>query len=451
MAQHSSRRRVGVRKVEVQDPRNIIIHRDPDMYFYATNRGGIWNFGDGEIAVAYAAVPMDYKTMDDSYNKTWQRHAGGPRHTWNTHERWGSETGIMLSRSFNYGETWPDDQHQWIWNNNGTVDEILDWLRPRPRHEREEIDLGDNDSIIHFCHGDYLRYPIGNRGTDGKTLEAKTYNPGRRHHAPSISLRSRDRGRTWEGNPTVIESPGWAPDGGYLSVNLGHVRFDNGVLGIVGGVYRRNAQCYYVSYDNGISWEFCSEVVRVSSGIAEFGGGNEIAGFNYSGVHRLPDGRVMCSMHKHPPENPCVAFSEDDGMTWSEPRYVTGPGTHYGNMSDPLPERPLNEASRANRRRCPSALVLRDGRILILFARRTPSPGNRGIVGVMSEDMGETWSEEFVVRGDAYGWDFGYQVLTELPDGRIFTAYWFCAKDQEEPIQEPEVIRHVAGTFFRLD
>ena len=43
------------------------------------------------------------------------------------------------------------------------------------------------------------------------------------------------------------------------------------------------------------------------------------------------------------------------------------------------------------------------------------------------------------------------QVLTELNDGRIFVAYWFCAKDQDEPIEEVQMIRHITGTFFRLD
>ena len=65
-------------------------------------------------------------------------------------------------------------------------------------------------------------------------------------------------------------------------------------------------------------------------------------------------------------------------------------------MADPPPEQPLNDMTRFNKWRCPSALVLRDGRILILFARRSPSLGNRGILGVVSEDLGETWSEEFV-------------------------------------------------------
>ena len=137
-------------------------------------------------------------------------------------------------------------------------------------------------------------------------------------------------------------------------------------------------------------------------------------------------------------------------MTWSQPGFVSRPGNRFGSMSDPEAERALNDVPLANKWRCPRAPVLRDGRILVLFARRTPSLGNRGILGVVSEDLGETWSEEFVVRGDGYSYDQGYQMPTELPDGRIFLAYWFCAKDQEEPIEEVQIVRHIAGTFFRL-
>ena len=97
------------------------------------------------------------------------------------------------------------------------------------------------------------------------------------------------------------------------------------------------------------------------------------------------------------------------------------------------------------------ALVTRDGRIVMLFARRTPTRGCRGICGVVSDDLGETWSEEFVIRSDAYLWDMGYPVLTELPDGRFFTAYWFNAKEGDEPVPEPQCVRYIAGSFFRLD
>lgn len=100
----------------------------------------------------------------------------------------------MISRSFDNGETWPDDQRQWIWTNDRTTDEILDWLRPRDRSEREEIDLGDSDAIIHFCPGSYLKPPIGLAGTPDP--DAASFDLGRRRHLPTFSLRSKDRGRT---------------------------------------------------------------------------------------------------------------------------------------------------------------------------------------------------------------------------------------------------------------
>ena len=48
--------------------------------------------------------------------------------------------------------------------------------------------------------------------------------------------------------------------------------------------------------------------------------------------------------------------------------------------------------------RSPWPMLLKDGRILVLFTRRMPP---LGIGGVVSEDEGKTWSQEFVVRKDA--------------------------------------------------
>ena len=145
-------------------------------------------------------------------------------------------------------------------------------------------------------------------------------------------------------------------------------------------------------------------------------------GYTYMGVHRLPDGRLMTCMHRMPENWPCVAFSADDGMSWSEPRYVVSPATH-GPLSggDDPPQAPQDRGG--PRYRSPCALVTRGGRIVITFARRSVG-GPRGILGVLRDDLGQTWSREFVLRGDAYTWDCGYQLLTELNDGRLFTAYY---------------------------
>ena len=85
-----------------------------------------------------------------------------------------------------------------------------------------------------------------------------------------------------------------------------------------------------------------------------------------------------------------------------------------------------------------------------MFARRSVG-GPRGILGVASDDLGETWSREFVLRGDSYTWDCGYPVMTELSNGRLFTAYYITAHDGGEPVPEYAVVRQVDGTFFRLD
>ncbi len=43
------------------------------------------------------------------------------------------------------------------------------------------------------------------------------------------------------------------------------------------------------------------------------------------------------------------------------------------------------------------------------------------------------------MRGDGYSYDLGYQMPTELPDSRIFAAYWFCTKEQDDPIEEVQI------------
>ena len=71
-----SKRTVGVRPIALNDVKHIKVHYDDHLYMFAPNRGGIWNFGDGEIALAYLAVPMNYT---DDLPPGYNRHSGGPR------------------------------------------------------------------------------------------------------------------------------------------------------------------------------------------------------------------------------------------------------------------------------------------------------------------------------------------------------------------------------------
>src|SRR5262249_34363657 len=150
----------------------------------------------------------------------------------------------------------------WIWNNDRSVEEILDWLRPMDKGKREQIDLSDPNAIIYFCPSEYLKYPLGGKEVASK-LDAN-FNIGK-FFGPSFSLRSRDRGRTWERHATLIQ--GEPAEGGMYAADLGYVKFDNGVLGIAGSTIRngRHTACFYASYDNGCSWQFVSEVARATN------------------------------------------------------------------------------------------------------------------------------------------------------------------------------------------
>ena len=75
--------------------------------------------------------------------------------------------------------------------------------------------------------------------------------------------------------------------------------------------------------------------------------------------------------------------------------------------------------------RSPWPIILNDGRILVTFARRYRLP--IGIGGIISDDGGKTWSNEFVIRKDAtlgLG-DIGYQMGHQVENGTIvITYYW---------------------------
>lgn len=445
MAEHATRKRVGVRRVGVSDVHHIKVFYDKDIYASHPNRGGLWNFGDGEIAVAHRLKRVDYKTGEG---------VNFPYHHDFSHSPWGDESGILLHRSHDNGQTWPEGERVWIWSNKGlTLDETLNRLRPVDVSRRQRIDMGSADAILHFNYaGEHLKFPFGGVDTEHEPPAdpIKAFHLGRVSHLsggdnpPTFSMRSPDRGRTWEHHVAMINGPD--KGGGAQIVNLGYVRFDSGVLGALGHTKRLNQQvaAFFVSYDNGMSWRFLSEVARQPDPVTP------MTRFTYNGVHMLPDGRLMACMLEMPGNLPCVAFSEDDGMSWSGLRFIVGPGSwDCALLGQPSPR--ALEDNEGPLHRSPHALVTRSGRIVVMFARRWSVAGGRGILGVVSDDLGETWSKEFVVRGDQYAWDGGYPLVTELPDGGFFVVYYFTEKPAGPAIPAYACVRHIAGTFFRLD
>jgi hypothetical protein len=164
--------------------------------------------------------------------------------------------------------------------------------------------------------------------------------------------------------------------------------------------------------------------------------------FTYAGLLVMPGGKLHCyCLHIARDDQEVdgmnnaisMVVSGDGGETWSEPTPIVGQGGDCWR----------NPSGEGNIYRSPWPMRLRDGRILVLFARRRLP---MGIGGVVSEDGGETWSREFVLRDDASCWDLGYPVGCQLEDGRIFAAYYYTLPDGNAF----GGTRRIAGSTFRL-
>ena len=146
-------------------------------------------------------------------------------------------------------------------------------------------------------------------------------------------------------------------------------------------------------------------------------------------------GRVLCLMRDFDRKGGTgyllEMWSDDAGASWSRP------------VQTPIWGYP------------PQLLRLADGRILCSYGYRRPPMGIRAC---LSEDNGRTWlvQDELVLRDDGgtasglrpdresgrvTGSDLGYPTTRQLPDGSLFTAYYFTDADG---------ITHLAGTRWRV-
>ena len=65
---------------------------------------------------------------------------------------------------------------------------------------------------------------------------------------------------------------------------------------------------------------------------------------------------------------------------------------------------------------------LKDGRIAMAYGWRLPPYGIRARI---SDDEGQTWSDEIILRADGNNWDLGYPRTVQRADGQLVTIYYF--------------------------
>ena len=396
----------------IEAVRHFKICGSKETYCGHPRQGGIFNFGDGEIALIHNHAPCAYRVKEDVQHGYFGYHGRALQ---------------LLQRSFDGGETWPESENVVVFRETDPIEKRREFLAQySATAERENISLASPDTCIFFG-----RTWVGEPDEDGRPAAAL------------FALRSADRGRTWESVPTVIlPTYGFTdiirhntpiirmPDDSFIAGFASVFPGDSSKRDQFGGKWRTSAVTIYGTDDEGLTWTYLAEVTRDPTGQGSPG---------YRSLLRLPSGRLQCYMLNIYGQHNAIMLSEsDDVYSWSRPR----PIVRWGHSPWRKRRRP-GQAGGYFHYRSPWPMLLNDGRILVLFARRKAP---YGIGGIVSEDDGATWSDEFVLRDDGNCTDIGYNVATQLDDGRIFTAYYITVADGNAFGGS----RHVAGSLFRL-
>jgi hypothetical protein len=103
--------------------------------------------------------------------------------------------------------------------------------------------------------------------------------------------------------------------------------------------------------------------------------------------------------------------------------------------------------SRINDFGAPTSLVrMQDGRLVAVYGYRLPPYGVRAAV---SENEGLTWNPEIVLRDDGGSWDLGYPQAIESSRGKVLAVYYFNSKN--DTVKADGGVRHIARTIFTPD
>ena len=392
----------------VYDLNHCTIHYNKRWYCAHPRMVTFKDFGDGEIVVGHNHAVCTYREDTDAGRslKEW-----GVWHDPRT--GYYSRAIVLLQRSLDGGGTWPEEENVIVYE-EGVSPAEKDAFLCRHHGPREAYDMFRPEAAFFF----------------GLTYLAKE----RTDIPVCFALRSADKGRTWERTPTIIKHP----DGDHVFVlkNCDPVVCmpdQRTLLAAVVDATPGGGPMIYTSRDQGVTWSFLSHVAVDPSARGRF---------TYEGLLLMPSGELQCYYLHVSSEDEgvsglrnaiCMSTSHDGGNGWSRSVPIVGGGR--GCWKSP--------GHTGVNYRSPWPVLLKDGRILVVFARRRKP---MGMGGVLSSDGGKTWSKEFVIRDDASSEDIGYPVGDQLDDGRIFIAYYYTLPDGNDF----GGTRFIAGSSFRL-
>ena len=385
---------------EIHDVEHVTVRYEPSWYCAHPRWGVYRNFGGGEMIVGFKMAPSDYMQIGDVLHGNVSGEGYEARAT------------IIMQRTTDGGQTWPRENDVVLYREFISDDEKRAFLYQMDA-PREPYDMFSPDSVFWFTHT-YLH--------DEQRMVC-------------FGLRSADRGRTWEKVPTVVGPP---PGKESLRKKFSTVvRRPDGKALLT--LFNDGTSPLYKSTDQGLNWQFVTKTAVDPTGVGAF---------TYEGLLQLPNGDLQSyqcyfgqQTHRHDFRRNTITMSSsaDGGEAWTIPTPIVGKGSACWDFSAKY-----TSQERAFYR-SPFPILLDDGRILVLWARRRAP---FGIGGTISCDGGTTWSHEFVVRGDDVRyWDHGYGIGSQLEDGRIFFTYYYHEPDKPNE----NSVRYIDSSFFRIE
>ncbi len=258
-----------------------------------------------------------------------------------------------------------------------------------------------------------------------------SFSPGFGTPAGRAPIRvSKDAGRTWSG-------AGEIPLDGLTSLtalNSYLVRPDGRCLLFMFEVAPdgNRRPLVYGSLDGGTEFHFMSYITPQHDPLAAADSNREASSLAFSG-HRwfYPRATLLPNGRIL-----CTLRCQRDptGDMWTEVYKSDDGGRTWGFLS------------RVNDFGAPGSLVrMSDGRLVMVYGYRL---ANYGIRATVSEDEGLTWGGELIVRDDGGSWDLGYPNAWEVAPGQVGCIYYFNSKD--DPLQVNGGKRHIARSIFTV-